>query len=81
MKTVAMSRNFDVVVQASPRVVRHYRGGETYPDVLEFDVAAIVAAGAGVVLQVKPAAAASAAVVSAARPRRAKPPARVTSNG
>jgi hypothetical protein len=70
MKTVAISRDFDVIVQAAPRVVRHYRGGQTYPDVLEFDVAAIVAAGAGDVV-VKQAAAAAGAQEKPAT-RRAK---------
>ena len=71
MKTVAMARDFDVMVQAAPRVVRHYRAGATYPDVLEFDVAAIVAAGAGEVV-VKQAAAAAVAQEKPAT-RRAKP--------
>lgn len=74
MKTVTMSRNFDVVVQASPRVVRHYRGGETYPDVLEFDARQIEAAGAGKVEQragpVKQAARPAARATSKHRRRR-----------
>jgi hypothetical protein len=49
MKIVRMEREFDY--RARPRVFVHYRAGKTYKRVPEAHAVAIVAAGAGTIVE------------------------------